>query len=55
MAENPPGKYEGLNEAIEDVFRETVGDVQRTLTPEMRRKACEMFDAIAWAGLGKDE
>lgn len=55
MAGNPPGKYEGLSESIEAVFRETVGDTQRTLTPELRRKACEMFDAIAWAGLGKDE
>lgn len=55
MADNPPGKYEGLSESIEQVFVETMGDKQRTLTPEMRRKACEMFDAIAWAGLGKDE
>ena len=54
MADNPPGKYEGLSESIESVFDATVGDTQRAITPELRRKACEMFDAIAWAGLGKD-
>lgn len=54
MAENPPGKYENLEEAIEGVFNRTIGDKQRTLTPELRQKACEMFEAIAWAGLGKD-
>lgn len=55
MAGNPPGKYEKLSSAIEKVFADTIGDKQRELTPELREKACEMFDAIAWAGLGKDE
>jgi hypothetical protein len=55
MAGNPPEKYEGLRSAIEQVFVSTMGDDRRTLTPDLRRKACEMFDAIAWAGLGKDE
>jgi hypothetical protein len=55
MAENPPGEYEGLNEAINAVFREVVGDDRRGLTPELRRKAVEMFEALAWAGMGKDE
>lgn len=55
MAGNPPGKYEGLSDAIDSVFKATVGDTQRAMTPDMRRKVCEMFDAIAWAGLGKDE
>lgn len=54
MAENPPGKYAGLKEAIESVFKDTIGDTQRAITPELRKKASEMFDAIAWAGLGKD-
>jgi hypothetical protein len=54
MAENDPGKYEGLSQSIEAVFNEVIGDKQRSLTPELRQKACEMFDAIAWAGLGKD-
>lgn len=54
MADNDPGKYAGLEAAIEGVFNRTIGDKQRALTPELREKACEMFDAIAWAGLGKD-
>lgn len=55
MAENPPGEYEGLNEAINAVFNEVIGDDQRGLTPELRQKAVEMFTALAWAGLGKNE
>ncbi len=54
MAANSPGKYEGLQEAIESVFKDTIGDEHRAFTPSLREKACEMFDAIAWAGLGKD-
>lgn len=55
MAENPPGEYEGLSEAIESVIDEVLGDEQKGLTPELRAKAVEVFDAIAWAGLGKDQ
>lgn len=55
MAENPPGEYEGLNEAINTVFNEVIGDDRRGLTPELRQKAVDMFEAIAWAGLGRDE
>lgn len=55
MAQNPPGEYEGLSEAIELVITETIGSDQRNLTPELRAKAVEVFDAIAWAGLGKDQ
>jgi len=55
MAENTPGEYEGLKEAIETIFTETMGDTQRALTADLRSKAVEMFDAISWAGLGKDE
>lgn len=55
MAENQPGEYEGLSEAIEGVIDEVLGEEQRSLTPELRAKAVEVFDAIAWAGLGKDQ
>lgn len=55
MAENAPGEYAGLKEAIEAAITETIGDEHRVLTPELRAKAVEVFDAIAWAGLGKDE
>lgn len=54
MAENQPGKYPGLKDAIESAFTESIGDARRQLTPELRLKAVELFNAIAWAGLGKD-
>lgn len=55
MAENPPGEYAGLSEAIEGAMGDVLGEDQRSLTPELRAKAVEVFDAIAWAGLGKDQ
>ncbi len=55
MAENQPGEYEDLDSAINQVFNSVIGDSDRGLTPELRRKAVEMFEAIAWAGLGKDQ
>jgi hypothetical protein len=54
MAENAPGTYEGLKEAIEQSFADTIGTDHRYLTPDLREKVVELFDAIAWAGLGKD-
>lgn len=55
MAENKPGEYEDLDGAVNQVFNDVIGDSDRGLTPELRAKAVEMFDAIAWAGLGKDQ
>lgn len=55
MADNKPGEYEGLSEAIESAVTDAIGNEQRNLTPELRAKAVEVFDAIAWAGLGKDQ
>ena len=55
MADNAPGEYAGLKEAIESAISGVIGDESRVLTPELRAKAVEVFDAIAWAGLGKDE
>ena len=54
LAENNPGKYEGLHAAVDAVFNDVIGDSQKIMTPELRAKAVEMFDALAWAGLGKD-
>jgi hypothetical protein len=54
LAGNPPGKYEDLQEAIDTVMNEVIGDEHKSLTPEMRQKAAEVFRAIAWAGLGKE-
>jgi hypothetical protein len=54
LADNKPGKYPALRDAIESVFTNSLGDARRQMTPELRAKAAELFDAIAWAGLGKD-
>jgi len=54
LAENSPGEYEGLREAVDGVFNDVIGDSQKTMTPELRAKTVEMFEALAWAGLGKD-
>ncbi len=54
MANNAPGKYRGLSEAIDGVLAEVIGDESQQLTPEKRQKAVDLYEAIAWAGLGKD-
>lgn len=54
LADNAPGKYPSLRDAIESAFDEALGTSRRSLTPELRAKAAELFEAIAWAGLGKD-
>lgn len=54
MADNQPGKYEGLSEAIDECMSKVISDESRPLTPEMRKAAADLCDAIAWAGLGKD-
>lgn len=54
MADNQPGKYEGLSEAIDECMGKVISDESRPLTTEMRKAAADLCDAIAWAGLGKD-
>lgn len=54
LADNKPGKYPQLKDAIESAFNGVIGDDHREMTTELRRKAAELFEAIAWAGLGKD-
>lgn len=53
MADNKPGEYEGLKEAIDGAITEAIGDTKRPMTPELRKKAAEVFEAIAWAGTGR--
>ena len=53
LANNEPGKYEGLAEAVSDVITHAVGKENRPLTPDVRERAAEAFEAIAWAGLGE--
>jgi len=54
MANNSPGKYPGLSEAINGVLSEVIGEESQQLTTEKRQKAVDLYEAIAWAGLGKD-
>lgn len=54
LAGNNAGEVQGLSDAIESAIVEVIGDEHRQMTPELRAKAVELFDAIAWAGLGKD-
>lgn len=55
LANNPSGKFDGLSEAVEDAFSTVVGDEHRAMTPALRAELSSLYDAIAWAGLGKDE
>lgn len=54
LADNKPGKYPLLRDAIESSFDSTLGTSRRAMTPELRTRAAELFRAIAWSGLGKD-
>lgn len=49
---NPPGKYVGLRDAVEQVLGEIVGREVVPVTPEMRRAYGDACRAIAWAGIG---
>lgn len=55
LAQNSPNKYPGLAEAIDSAINSVLSDDARPLTPELRDSAVEVYRAIAWAGLGKDE
>lgn len=54
LAENRPNKYEGLAKAIDDAIEAAIGNDAVALTPDLRSRAVEVYEAIAWAGLGKD-
>lgn len=53
LAGNPPGKYVGLREAVEQVMGQAIGLEVRPVTPELKRAYAEACRAIAWAGIGK--
>jgi hypothetical protein len=55
MAENSPGKYKGLAEAVDEAMKTVISEDSRQLTPEDRKAAVDLCEAIAWAGLGKDQ
>ena len=52
---NNSGKFDGLSEAVEEAFLTVVGTEHRAMTPALRAELSSLYDAIAWAGLGKDE
>jgi hypothetical protein len=54
MADNSPEKYPRLAEAIDSALNSCVSEDSRQITPELRRRAADLYRAIAWAGLGKD-
>ena len=54
LADNKPNKYEGLSKAIDSAIESALGAEEGPMTPELRKKAVEVYEAIAWAGLGKD-
>ena len=54
MADNRPNKYEGLSKAIDAAIESVIGSEDGPVTPELRKRAVEVYEAIAWAGLGKD-
>lgn len=43
------GKYPGLAVAIDEALMAALGKEDQKLTPELRRKAADIFTAIAWA------
>lgn len=53
LAGNPPGKYVGLREAVEQVMSQAIGLEVKPVTPELKRAYAEACRAIAWAGVNK--
>ena len=53
LAGNPPGKYVGLKDAVEQVMSQAIGLEVKPVTPELKRAYAEACRAIAWAGINK--
>lgn len=52
---NASGKYAGLSEAVEAAFGAVLSDRVQSVTPELRKKYVDLCNAIAWAGVGRDQ
>jgi hypothetical protein len=52
---NQEGKYPGLREAVESAFASVMTTRNQGVTPELRKKYVELCEAIAWAGIGRDQ
>lgn len=44
------GKYEGLGDAVEQAFVDTIGLEVRAVDDETLEDVCELYEALAWAG-----
>lgn len=51
---NKPGKYEGLAEAAEQAFSETLGLSVRPVSDDVRSAYVELCEALAWSGSTKE-
>lgn len=51
---NNPGKFPGLREAVESVFKDFLTDEIKPVTKEMRDNYVQLAKAIAWAGMAKE-
>lgn len=51
---NKPGKYEGLAEATEAAFADTLGMESKPVTEDVLASYTELCEALAWAGSTKE-
>lgn len=52
---NHKGKYEDLRAAVEVAFNKILSLRNQNVTPELREKYVALCDAVAWAGIGRDQ
>lgn len=52
---NAAGKYPELSESVESAFSVILTNRVQAVTPELRKKYVELCNAIAWAGVGRDQ
>jgi hypothetical protein len=55
LGNNPQGKYPGLSDAVEAAFSSILTNRVQAVTPELRKRYVELCNAIAWAGVGRDQ
>ena len=52
---NKPGKYPELQTAVEAAFAAILTTKVQPVTKELRQSYCDLCQAIAWAGIGRDQ
>ena len=55
LGENQAGKYPGLSESVESAFSAILTNRVQSVTPELRKRYVDLCNAIAWAGVGRDQ